>query len=50
MKKQNKYEPNNKEQSARFVEASERIKSDDAKNKFDKACATILKGKKKTKM
>jgi len=37
-----KAEPQDKEQSAKFIETAKKIKDDDDKEKFDKACTTIL--------
>jgi hypothetical protein len=48
MGKEKKSKSDNKEQSARFVEAAERIKSDNDKEEFEQACSKIL-GKRKQK-
>ena len=48
MGKEKKSKPDNKEQSARFVETAERIKSGNDKEAFEQACRKIL-GKRKQK-
>ncbi|MGP8152912.1 MAG: hypothetical protein ACLQBQ_02045 [Smithella sp.] len=45
MGKEKKSKPDNKEQSARFVKTAERIKSENDKEEFEKACNKIIKTK-----
>jgi hypothetical protein len=45
MGRRKKPEPRDKEQSVKFIAMAEKIKDDNDKEKFDKACATILKKK-----
>lgn len=47
MGRKKKPEPDNKEQSARFIEMGKKILADDAEEKFEEACSKILKAKKK---
>jgi hypothetical protein len=44
MGRRKKTEGDNKDQSARFIETAERIKDEDDKEKFERACKTIIKG------
>jgi hypothetical protein len=46
-KKKKHYEPDNPEQSARFIELAERTKADNDKELFEKACKEIIKSKPK---
>lgn len=41
-----KLEPDDKEQSANFIETAERIKSDDDKERFEQVCKKIIMTKK----
>lgn len=43
MGRRKKAEPEDKEQSAKFLATAKKIKDDDDKDKFEKACTTILK-------
>jgi hypothetical protein len=45
MEKKKQPEPDNKEQSDRFVEIAQQIKADDDKDRFEKACTKIVKPK-----
>ena len=45
MGRRKKAEPEDKNQSAKFIETAKKIKDDDDKEKFEKACNTILKKK-----
>jgi hypothetical protein len=47
MGRRKKAEPQNKEQSAKFIETAKKIKDDDDKEKFEKACTVVLKKKQK---
>ena len=49
MGQEKKSKPDNKKQSARFVETAERIKSDNDKEKFEQACKKIFIRKKTKK-
>lgn len=45
MKPKKQLLPDDKEQSAKFIETAERIKSDDDKEQFEKVCKKIIKPK-----
>jgi len=49
MGRRKKPEPDDKEQSARFIEAAKQLESGMDKEAFKAACATILKAPKKKK-
>jgi hypothetical protein len=44
--KKPKKEPDDKEQSKRFIETAKQIEKDIDKDEFDKTCSSILKAKK----
>ena len=46
MKPNKQLKPDDKEQSVKFIETAERIKSDDDKEQFEKVCKKIIKAKK----
>lgn len=46
IQKKKKYKPDDKEQSARFVEKAKQIRADDSKIKFEEICSKVLKPKK----
>jgi hypothetical protein len=46
MAEKKKFKPNDKEQSARFLETAKAVQAEDAKEKFEKATGRILKLKK----
>lgn len=43
MRRRKKPEPDNKEQSARFIETAERIKSGNDKERFEQACKKVIR-------
>jgi hypothetical protein len=45
IKKKKKIEPDDPEQSARFIEMAKKIKADDDKELFEEACRTVIKPK-----
>jgi hypothetical protein len=45
MGRRKKVEPDDKEQYAKFLETAKKIRDDNDKEKFEKACTTILKKK-----
>ena len=47
MGKRKKAEPEDKEQSAKFIETAKKLKDDDDEEKFEKACTTLLRAKQK---
>lgn len=47
MGRRKKAEPDDKKQSDRFLKIAKEIRADDEKEKFEKACNTILKNKQK---
>ena len=48
MGRRKKIEPDNKEQSAQFVETAKKIQAADAKERFEDTCDIILKKKKQS--
>jgi len=47
MGRRKKPEPDNKEQSAKFIEIGKKILADDAEKKFEEACSKIFRAKQK---
>lgn len=47
MGRRKKAEPQDKKQSAKFISTAKKIKDDNDKDKFEKACNAILKTKRK---
>jgi len=49
MEKEKKFEPDNPEQSAQFIEIAERIQEEGAEERFEEAMKQIAKVKRKSK-